>query len=229
MADYLASFVKLRYRNKNFTLAGSSLGFVIITRMLQKYPKIAKQVNLLSSVAGLTHKNDFRIKRRNVFLIRLGASIFAFRLPAAGLKYLVFRGPIIKLGYKLLEPLFINEKHSKVRNAETPEERQQRVNFEVNLWQINDVRTYSQTATSMFTLDLTGQHVDLTVHHVAIDNDRYFDNVRVEQHMRSIFSDFKLYKAKAPTHAESVIATAAQAAPYIPVPLRRLLNKKPEA
>jgi pimeloyl-ACP methyl ester carboxylesterase len=40
MADYLASFVKLRYRNKRFTIAGHSLGFMIVTRMLKKYPEI---------------------------------------------------------------------------------------------------------------------------------------------------------------------------------------------
>src|ERR1700691_2505061 len=44
-ADYLASFVKLRYKNKQFVVVGYSLGFVIATRMLQKYPELSKKVD----------------------------------------------------------------------------------------------------------------------------------------------------------------------------------------
>ncbi len=51
MADYLASFIKLRYKKQKFTLTGLSLGFMIITRMLQRYPEIAKQVDVLVSYA----------------------------------------------------------------------------------------------------------------------------------------------------------------------------------
>ena len=36
LADYLATFVKLRYRGKKVTIVGMSLGFVIATRMLQR-------------------------------------------------------------------------------------------------------------------------------------------------------------------------------------------------
>src|SRR5438105_15114146 len=34
LADYLAAFFKLRYRQKKVTVAAMSLGFVIVTRML---------------------------------------------------------------------------------------------------------------------------------------------------------------------------------------------------
>src|SRR5262245_38040269 len=47
MADYLAAFIKLRYKNKRVTICGMSLGFVITTRMLQKYPDLTKKVDLL--------------------------------------------------------------------------------------------------------------------------------------------------------------------------------------
>src|SRR5665213_5982 len=35
LADYLAAFVKLRYRRKQLTIVGVGFGFVIVTRMLQ--------------------------------------------------------------------------------------------------------------------------------------------------------------------------------------------------
>src|SRR3954470_17459407 len=50
MADYLAAFIKLRYKNKKLIIAGMSFGFVIATRLLQRYPELTKKVALLVSI-----------------------------------------------------------------------------------------------------------------------------------------------------------------------------------
>lgn len=223
MADYLASFVKLRFPRKRFTLAGYSLGFMVVTRMLQKYPEIARQVDLLISVAGFTHKDDFKFKRRNFLILRGGASFFSRRLPAAFAKYIIFRGPFIRLGYRIGEAISFNAKLA----TQNETNRAQRIGFEVYLWQCNDLRTYMDIAVTMFKLNLTGEHVNLPVVHVSVDNDHYFSNVQVEQHMRSIYTNFKLVKAEAEVHSPSVIATAEDAAPFVPPALRRILSKKP--
>lgn len=67
MADYLASFVKLKYRKKKVVVIGMSLGFVVVTRMLQRYPELQKNVSILVSLAGFSNANDFvmsKSKRR---------------------------------------------------------------------------------------------------------------------------------------------------------------------
>ena len=225
MADYLASFIKLRYRNQKFTLTGLSLGFMIITRMLEKYPEIAKKVDILVSFAGFVHKSDFKYKKSTYYAFRAGTWFFSRRLPAAFLKYVVLRKIFIKIAYAYLEPLFVDKSNTKIRTA-TDEERKRRIDFEIGLWKSNDPRTYMSMGHTMLTLDLLGTPVDHSVYHVAIDSDRYFDNIRVEQHMRSIFKEFNLVNAKLPSHAPSIIATAEEAAPFVPPPLRRLLNKK---
>jgi len=228
MADYLAAFIKLRYKkNQRFDLTGLSLGFMIITRMLQKYPEIAQRVNLLVSFAGFAHKNDFRYKKSTYYLFRYGTWVFSKKIPAAFLKYFIFRGWLIRLSYKIFEPLFVKDTNTKIRSADD-QERKQRIDFEVYLWQCNDPRTYMSIAYTMFTLDLTKEHIDHCVYHVAIEGDRYFENVKVEQHMRRIFKDFVMVDAKLPAHAPSIIADAKQAAPYVPLQLRRLLNSKPK-
>jgi pimeloyl-ACP methyl ester carboxylesterase len=220
MADYLASFIKLRYKNRRFSLAGYSLGFMIITRMLQKYPEIAGKVDILASVAGFAHKDDFIFKRRNFYTFYYGSWFFSRRLPAAFLKYVILRSVVIKATYKVVEG-----SHSKLIDADA-EERAKRVAFEVNLWQCNDIRTYMSMGKTMLSLDLSGKHVNLPVHHVSVDNDRYFNNLEVEQHMRAIYRDFHMYKAKeVKTHSPSVVGTAEEAAPYIPPALRRILSK----
>jgi len=221
MADYLASFIKLRYRGRRFTLVGASLGMMIITKMLQKYPEIAKKVDILVSISGFANKQDFVFKRRTFWFFYGSTWFFSHRLPAAFLKYVALRKPFIKFTYKLVE-----DKNVKLRDA-TPEEKAERVDFEVGLWQCNDPRTYMYMALAMFKLDLRGAHVDLPVHQVFVDDDRYFDKVKVEQHMREIYSDFFTYRARdAQMHMPSVITSAEDAAVFIPPKLRALLRKK---
>lgn len=224
MADYLAAFIKLRYRNKTVSIAGLSLGFVMVTRMLQKYPELTKKVDMLTSLAGFAHKDDFIFKRRTYLLFRYTTSFFTNRLPAAFVQHLILRRFIIKNTYRFVEKHFIKDVHSKIHGA-SEEERERRIEFEVKLWQSNEVRTYMSTALTMLKLDITGEHVDLPVYHVAVDADRYFDNVRVEQHLRMIYKDFHMLKSKSTSHAPSIISDEKDAAPFVPISLRRMLKK----
>jgi len=225
MADYLYSFIKLRYRNKRVTLAGTSLGFAIITRMLQKHPDTVKKIDMVCSMAGYTSKEDLVFKRRNWLFFRFITSIFSGRLSAALAKFLFIRGPLIRLLYFVGERISFNAKLATIGEKN----RKERINFEIYLWKCNDLRTYMDIAVTMLTLDLSGKHVDLPVHHIAIENDHYFDNNRVEQHMRTIFSDFHAYLAKVPAHSVSIIANAKDAEPYVPAALRRQLAKNPRS
>lgn len=224
MADYLAAFIKLRYKNKKFTLVGLSLGFMIATRALQKYPELTKKINLLVSFAGFTNYRDFRYKKRTYLLFRGGTYFFSRRIPAAVAKTLFLREFFIKVSYAVLEPLFVKGENTKIRNADDIKEKKRRIDFEVHLWRCNDLRTYMDIAHTMFTLDLRGLHVNAPVYHLAIDTDRYFDNVRVEQHMRQIYKNFSIINAKVPAHSPSVIASSKDAEPFIK-PFSHLLRK----
>ena len=221
LADYLAAFVKLRYRNRRLTVVAMSFGFMVVTRMLQKYPELAKRVDLLISIVGSVHSGDIRFRRHNYLLLRWAASLFSRRLPSALAARLALRGPFIRLAYRLVE-----DRHSKLKDG-TKRQRRQRIAFEVRLWQCNDFRTYAETGLSLLTKQLTDHHVALPVLHVYSKNDRYYDDLRVEQHMRQVFSDFQAHPIRLPAHAPTVIASAKEAAPYIPPKIRALLRKKP--
>jgi pimeloyl-ACP methyl ester carboxylesterase len=219
MADYLAAFVKLRYKRRRVTIAGMSYGFLVVTRMLQRHPDIAKKVDLLVSVVGFVHKEDFKFKKRNYWSLRLGATIFSRKLPARFMRYAVLNKPMIKLAYKLVE-----KNHSKLKDADKKETRK-RVNFEVILWQINDVQTYMRTGISMLKADLCGKRVASKVYHIAVENDRYFNNDIVEQHLNVIFDKVTMIPTVMPAHAPSVIASADEAAAFIPSKMRRVLAR----
>ena len=222
MADYLAAFVKLRYKkNQRFTIIAVSYGFSAVTKMLQRYPDIAERVDLLISLSGVTSNKDLKWKRHNYFFMYSLAWLLSWRLPAFLTKNIVLRAPIIRLLYRVAE-----KKHPKLKDAEVSE-RNVRIDFEVGLWKINDFRTWTYTCVTLFRLNLSGSHVDLPVHHVSVDEDHYFNQVSVESHMRRIYKDFKLVKTKLRAHAPTVKATANDVAPYVPPKIRALLRKEP--
>jgi alpha-beta hydrolase superfamily lysophospholipase len=219
MADYLASFVKLRYRGKTVTIAGMSLGFAIVTRMLQRYPELIDKVDLLISIVGFSHKYDFSFKKSRITYYKYGASFFSKKLPSLFF-YNVF-----------LHPSIIRAAYSKTHNAKkkmanlSKEEKRDAVEFEVNLWRQDDIRTYMQMVVTMLTINNCNKQINLPVHHISVSTDQYFDHTVVEQHMRIIFTDFTEHEAIIPNHAPSILATKEEAGPFIPKSVRKIMKK----
>lgn len=220
LADYLAAFVKMRYKRKRLTIMGMSFGFLIATRMLQRYPELSKKIDLVVSVVGFVHHEDFKFKKRTFLFFRYGSSFFSRQLPAAFARHIILRKTCIKAAYAI-----VADKHSKLKDADKDEQKK-RIDFEVKLWHCNDVRTYMDTSITMLKANLCdGKRVNLPVYHVEVENDRYFDNRIVEQHMGVIYEDVHIIKSKMPGHAPTVIADAKEAAQFVPKKIRRLLAK----
>lgn len=219
LAEYLAAFIKLRFKKRKITIIAVSLGFGVVTRMLQMYPSLTDKVELCVSAAGFTHHDDIKLppfKRRAVILL---TKIFSLRVIAFIIRFLFLQAPIIRWMYRKDTSRSHTEK-------ETAERRKYRIEFEVWLWQNNDVRTHFFTLNQMLTMDLCNNFLSIPVYHVAVDADQYLDNHLIEQHMRVIYSDFiKLPLTKAKAHAPTIIATAREASVFIPPKLRTLLNQ----
>jgi len=218
LADYLASFVKLRYKNRRLTIIGVSYGFAVVTRMLQKNPEIAKKVDLLVSAVGFVHHDDFVFKKPNYLVLRYGSGLFSRRLTAAVAKHLFLRPSFIRAVYKS------SGTSNPKLNTNNPDERDQRIAFEIHLWRTNDLRTYMYSTSTMLRIDLCGKQVDLPVHHIAMQNDRYFNNEFVEEHLKVIYNEVTVYVSKSPAHVPT-LTTVNDASKLIPPALRRLLAK----
>jgi len=219
MADYMAAFVKLRYKGKKITIIGMSLGFVIATRMLQRYPELVQKVDVLVSMVGFSHKYDFTFTKSRYNYYRYGASFFSNRLPAAFFYNVA------------LHPAVIRTIYSRTHNAKnkfehlSKEETRAAIDFEVDLWRSNDLRTHMDTSVTMLTLDNCQSQIVLPVNHISVVNDQYFDHDVVEQHLRVIFTDYVEHVAHTPNHAPSIVATKEEASPFIPSSLKKLLRK----
>ncbi len=219
LADYLASFVKLFYKRRRVSILATSFGFLVTTRMLQKNPDLVKKVDLLVSIVGFAHKDDFKFTKKNYSLLRYGSSFFSNRVPAWIGKHLVLTAPVIRATYTSMA-----DTHSKLQDADK-EERKRRIDFEVYLWQCNDLRTYMDTSVTMLTADVCNSQVELDVYHISVDNDRYFDNHLVEQHLSVIYKKVTIVPSTMTAHAPTVVADAKAAAPLIPPQIRRILSR----
>lgn len=219
MADYLAAFIKMRYKRRRVSIAGLSFGFIVVTRMLQRYPDLAKKVDLLVSVVGFAHRDDFTFTKRRHTAYVSAARLLSGRLPSIFFKNVLLHPSLLRAVYAKTH----NAKH-KFKDA-TPEEFNRLMDFEVHLWHANDPRTHMATTVEMLTVNNCGKRVDLPVWHVAVAGEKYFDNTMVEQHYRVIFSEFNQALSKLNNHAPSVLATKKEAQPLVPKEIREVLSK----
>jgi pimeloyl-ACP methyl ester carboxylesterase len=221
MADYLASVIKLRFRNRRVTIAGISYGFLVVTRMLQRYPELTRKVDLLISFVGFAHHEDFTFSRSRMFFYKLGARIFSGKITSLFFRNLVLHPFVLRTMYKRTH----NAKHKftdlDALSAQTLTE------FEVHLWRLNDIRTHMYTSTTMLTVNNCLAVVDLPLWHIGVEVDNYFDNRVVEQHMSIIFNEFNYVKAPIKKHMPNVIAGKEDAAQIFPRKIKQLLNRKP--
>ena len=219
LADYLAAFVKLRYKRKRVSIVGLSFGFVIATRMLQRYPELAKKVDLLVSVVGFSHRDDFLFSRRARRLYRGLAAFYSRSIPAFFFRHVLVSAPALKLAYT--RTYSGRDKFKAIGK----DEYKRTMDFEIQLWHSNDIRTHMASVAEFLDLNNCNKQVDLPVWHVSVKADRYFDNHVVEQHMRIIFKNFHQARSRMKTHAPSIIADAEMAAPFIPLKIRKLLSE----
>lgn len=220
MADYLAAFIKWRYkRKKKVTIIGMSFGFVVATRMLQRYPELTDKVDMMISLVGFAHKDDFQLSRNRILFYRTLVGIISRKLPSLVFRYVALNSKVLRLFYARTH----NAK-KKFADATSPEDFERIMKVEIDLWHLNDVRTQAVTSSEFLTLDNCKVRVDLPVWHVTTQNDHFFDHRVVEQHMRVIFNDFHEIETKIMSHAPSVIADAEMAAPLVPRKLREVLG-----
>lgn len=222
LADYLASFIKLRYKHKKVTILAMSLGFVIVTRMFQRYPDLIDKVDMLVSVVGFAHHDDFIYSKKRQTIYRILTRIYSGRIVAAIYQNFFLRPALIRRFYH--HAYNAREKFAHLSGDEF----KRTMDTEIWLWQINDLRTQMKTNLEMFKLNNCDRRVNLPVWHVASKKDRYFDHNRVEEHMRLIFTDFKIFFTKDPNHAPTIIADAKAAAPFVPPGLYKLLSQQPK-
>lgn len=221
MADYLAAFVKMRYKRKRITIVGISYGFIVATRMLQRNPELVKKVDLLVSIVGFMHRDDFLFKPTQRKFFRRATRVIAARPIPFLIRYLMLNKFVIK-------NIYMRSPFGKKRFLEMEAtDFSALMDFEVKLWQVNDVRTHWFTTSEFLNLDNCQKSIDLPVWHVAASNDHYFNNYNVEQHMKIVFSGYTKTVMKSHAHTPSIMGDKKEMAMMLPPKLKRELAKQP--
>jgi pimeloyl-ACP methyl ester carboxylesterase len=220
-ADYLAAFVKMRYKRRSVTIVGISFGFIVAARMLQRYPELCSKVDFLISAAGFMRSDDFLFSKTRYRFYLTAAKLCRIGPMPWIVRYTLLSEPVLRIAYARTH----NAKH-KFKQADGDSDTFERMmKREIELWHNNDVRTYLQTTIELLTVDNCGRKVALPVWHVHTPNDNYFDNAIVEQHMRVVFDAYHGVEIATSAHTPSVIANKAEAAAMIPKTLRDMFKK----
>lgn len=189
LVGYLAAFIKLRYKKRRLTIVGFGFGFVVATRMLQKYPDIAKKVDLVVSVVGFTRRDDLTFSQRQYYAFRFLTWLGSRRTPAWAARQIILRPSILRVAYR-----FLGHYDPRLRLL-PPNKRKSRVAAEIKRWHAGDFRTYALASLEALQADLTRKQLAMPVHHIAFKDDMVLDNAVIEQHMRIVFTDYTVYYA----------------------------------
>jgi len=217
-ADYLRVFIKNNFGEEEIVIAGMSFGFVVSTRMLQKYPEMRKQIKLVISIVGFSDASDFTLKPLRKFLYINGS------------RFIELKPVSIFFRYVALHPFFLNTFYGRTHNAkhkfkeaQSKEEIEAIKAMEVRLWHDNDPRTWSYTTIKILTLKQNKTKIDLPVWHVGVSDDHFFDHKIVENNLAKIFKSVVHIKIDAKMHAPSVIADEKAADSMLPDELKKRL------
>ncbi|QQS19538.1 alpha/beta hydrolase [Candidatus Saccharibacteria bacterium] len=220
-ADYMAAFIKMRYRRKKVSIVGISFGFLVATRMLQRYPELASKVEVLVSAMGFMHRDNFKFSPARYRFYKYLAEVVSIPPFPIIFRHTALSERVLRAAYARTN----NAKHKFKQANNNPDIFNAMMDVEVTLWHKNDVRTHMRTTVEMLTVNNCEKNIDLPVWHVFTPHDNYFDNEVIEQQMRVVFADFFPASLQSKTHAPSVIATKKEAAAFIPRELRSALRQ----
>ncbi len=219
-ADYLASFVKLRYKRRNITIIGISFGFAVVTRMLQRYPELAGKVDFVVSMVGFVHKDDFVFKPSARTFYAITARVVATPPLSFAMRHIFLNSYAIKHLYRRLSRG--RKRFAEIEMAEF----ETYLDFDVYLWQTNDVSTHWLTTAEFLRLDNCKTRINVPVWHIYAEHDYYFNNDIVEQHMRIVFSEYHaVVVTQIENHTPNILAGKKEMGVLLPTRLRRVLSR----
>ena len=220
-AAYLDSFFQDRFRSgETFSIFGFSLGFLVATRCLQRYPENLRRVRLIVSVAGFVSGAALKFSAgRRLFYLAV-ASVAGTRVGAAVFSRLFLGEWLLRRFYD--KTFLAKSKFSGYGAAK----RRELMEMELHLWRCNDVRTWARTGKLMITCDLTGRPVDHPLCQLSVSGDQFLNDKVNLTDLKKIYNKIEVLKVELAKHAPTVIADTAEIEAIMPAPLTKLLDRE---
>lgn len=185
-ADYLAAFVKMRYKRRRVTIIGISFGFVVATRMLQRYPELVSKVDILVSLAGFVHRDDFLMPSGSRRMFGVAAHVASFRPLAWILRHTVLALP---LAYKLYGKLPSGTRHLLCMD---PFVDYRGAISQKIFWQTNDLSTHWRVVAACLKADNCRKTIALPVWHLYPNQGGYIDDAVTKQHLLIVYKSCRM-------------------------------------
>lgn len=209
-SDYLASFFKLRFKRQRIIIVAVGFGFVVATRMLERYPSIKERVKMVISLAGYADFEDFASNKFRLRIYALLAGILRYR-PLS-----IFVHPII-LNEGMFRWLFL----AKADQSLSPGSLSQ-FKFKLQRLASMDKRSFAAIAYELSRFTNCGGRVDLPVWQVDLPS-LFIDRNKTEQHLCVIFSGFYLLPLNRRVNRYPELRDKRSAAYYLPQALKQRL------
>lgn len=215
MADYIAAYIKLKYKRKRLSVFGVGFGFVLVTRMLQRNPDVVNKVNLVVCLNGYAHKDDFKVKNSDRQIMKVYSYICSTKPVSDVLRLSLFNTPVLKLRYPL----------NKIKASRRGPSKEFIRQFKIDLLRSTDVRTKMYLNLELLRLDNCKSRINKTLWHITTSNsDQNVDQKLVEQHFKIIFDKYQLLPTKLTSKMPLVLNDEKLAVKYLPAKLRRILK-----
>ncbi len=212
LADYLAAFIKLRFKRKRLTLLGVGFGLAVIVRTLQKYPEISGRVDFVVSIDGFVHHDDFMPAPMRELAAKAFYSFYSMRLPAwaAG---------------KLFMRPFLTRYALSVTSGNNSDNSENSFDRRAELLCAGDLRTQLYISKAKQKLDLcrTQNQQSIRFYHVSLARPNLNEHVQ-KQHMNVVFKNTKILNVKASGSAIDLLIRN-EAAALLPGVLKRQLAR----
>ncbi|MHB1864702.1 MAG: hypothetical protein ACYCPS_00865 [Candidatus Saccharimonadales bacterium] len=217
MADYVASFIKLKYKRKRLSIIGLGFGFVLVTRMLQRNPEVGSKVNMAICLNGYAHKDDFRIKEADRRIMKFYSYIGSIKPISDILKLIMYNDLSLKARYPI----------NKVRSTRGGPSKEFLRQFQIDLIKSTDLRTRMFLNVQLLKLDNCKSRINQTLWHITTSNsDQNVDQRLVEQHFSIIFDKYYHLPTKIGGKMPLVLNDQKLARKFLPAKVRRELKAK---
>lgn len=223
-ADYLYTYVRTyKLNNKKLRIVAMSFGFLVTTRMLQKYPQLTDDIEFVVSFVGFGRTSDFSVNTFDKTYIKIAMKLTDTKFGSALIGALLFN----KLSLRVMFAIFrVTNPNPKYRHA-TKEGRASAQEMELELWSQNDARTKFHTYKVLSNFDLTkGQNpIKLDLYDMITPADQYFDSKAVSKTLKKLYKKSSTYMANLKLHAPSVIGDEEEVANIYPDAIKKILDK----
>jgi hypothetical protein len=215
LADYMASFVKLRYKRKRLNIIGIGFGFVLVTRMLQRNPELKNKVKLIVGINAYAHSDDLIAANRKL-LNSIYYRLFATNI-ISWFARLIWQNKLV-LG-------FIYRENTKGMTKQKASESSFLTNFKVDLLRETDLRTSYLIKSHLLSLDNCGSRISNKLWHITYGLRKDLNNNLVEQHLKVIFPNYNYQSSKITRKIPFILNDEKLAIKLLPAKLRRDLKK----